>query len=86
MAADWMNNLEKVAARARQEAPLEMDVSMAVLRTLRQPEESSDKPLAFFAAGSLAAACVVAVYTVSLLDTITDPLGPLFQMAGLITL
>ena len=81
---DPLKMVEKLAARAREQKPPSVDVADGVIQRIRQGEEPGFNPLMVFAAGSLASAAGVAVFSASLLYTITDPLWSLFEMTPII--
>lgn len=73
-----LKELEKLAARARQERTPPVDVTGAVLRRIRVQDENPIRPLAFLALASCVAAVVAALFSLSLLDTLNDPFWTLF--------
>ncbi|MFC1572721.1 hypothetical protein ACFL6M_03890 [Candidatus Eisenbacteria bacterium] len=76
---DPLKHLDKIAARARGEQPPRVDVSERVVTHLLQRQPRVDRPLLVFALGSVAAAIVVALITIPLLNSVSDPLWALFQ-------
>ncbi len=81
---DPLDQLEELAARARDESPPRTDVAGAVLRELRRPGSADDRPLAWLAVASVAAAVVAGVFFVALYAAIADPLWTYFETAALL--
>jgi len=82
-----MNNhlndvLDRLAAKARQETAPPVDTVARVLTRIQRRERLLERPLAIFAAGSLAMAAGVALFVVPLIQTMADPLGAVFQMSA----
>ncbi len=74
--------VDRLAAKARQETAPPVDTAARVLSRIRRQERFLERPLAIFAAGSLAMAAGVALFVVPLIQTIADPLGAVFQMSA----
>jgi hypothetical protein len=81
---DPLDMVNELAAAARREPPPTVDLAGQVLAEIREARATVERPLAFFAVGSLAAAALVAVMSASLLYSITDPLAILFQITPLL--
>jgi len=69
--------LAAIAARARMETTTRIDVTAGVLRRLRTAPgmRSSDRPMYWLAAGALAAALVVVMFSMPYLSGTLDPLS-----------
>ncbi len=81
---DPLEELARLAERARQEHLPAGDVSGRVLARIREEERSTTLPLAVFATGSVVTAAAVTVYSAVLVSALTDPLSSLFQTASAI--
>jgi hypothetical protein len=77
-----LNYVNRLAARARQESTPSVDTASQVLVQIQQYQPRTVRPLAFMAAGSLALAAGIAVFIVPLIQSITDPLGAVFQVGA----
>ncbi|MBN2307703.1 MAG: hypothetical protein JXR94_01960 [Candidatus Hydrogenedentes bacterium] len=77
---DGLNELERVAARARLESAPEVDVVNRVLMRIQQQAAPRRRSLAVFAMGSLATATGLSALSFSALYTLSDMLGNLFQV------
>ncbi len=72
--------LGKLAARARADRPAPVDVRGPVLAALAQRRAPQrDRTLLLFAAGSLAAAALVALVALPELSALQDPLAGMFS-------
>ena len=74
--------LEKLASAARGEEVPEVDVSRKVLAALSEPEEDLNRPLAWIAGLSFAAAVPAVLFAFFVLDVRTDPLEELLSTFG----
>lgn len=77
-----LNYVDRLAARARQESVPAVDTAERVLHQIQQQQRRTVRPLAFVAAGSLALAAGIAVFIVPLIQSMTDPLGAVFQVGA----
>ena len=77
---DPLQTFEQLTIRLKDDAPPRVHIAPRVLRRIRAIEASSSRVLEFLAAGSCAAAVVVAAVGLSLLPELTDPLEALFQI------
>lgn len=66
--------LEAIAARARMDTPPALDVTAAVLRRLRAAA-APERPMYWLAAGAIAAAALVAIFSMPYLNSALDPLS-----------
>lgn len=80
--SDPLIYVDRLAARARQENAPVVDTTARVLLQIQRHQRRMVRPLAFVAAGSLALAAGIAVLIVPLIQSITDPLGALFQIGA----
>jgi hypothetical protein len=69
------DKLDAIAAHARTEAAPRVDVTGGVLRRLRaSAERASDRPMYWLAAGALATAAIVAIFSMPYVSSELDPL------------
>ena len=83
---DPLNQIERLAARARQEAPPPVNVTRQVIHRLETYPVRRDWTLPLLTAGSLVAAAIITVIGVSIFNALTDPLAPLFEIAANVSL
>ena len=81
---DPMDRLDRLAARARHDAPPAIDVALRVRVAIAELREPLERPLAFFAAGSLLAAAAVVASSWPAWTLLTDPLGAMLHIAAAI--
>ncbi len=76
---DELVTFEKMASRARQEAPPQVDVTRQVIHSLRSREDALDnpmeKPLMVFSLVSFTSAVIVALFALDGWLSLSDPLG-----------
>jgi hypothetical protein len=77
---DLLHELDQLAALARREAAPEIDVLGGVLHDIRMREADFGSPVMVLAVGAALAAGVIVAFSIPLYQSLTDPLGPLFQM------
>jgi len=77
---DFQSHIQKMAEQARREPEPQIDVSRRVLIQIQKTEFVDEQPLLFFAVGSFAVALIVACFTFSLVNILTDPISALFQI------
>ena len=77
---DPLLEFERLASRLANDVAPAVHVVPQVMRRVRAAEVTSERTLALLAAGSFAAAVVVAVIGFSLLSELADPLGAVFQI------
>jgi hypothetical protein len=75
-----LHELDQLAALARREVVPEVDVLDGALHDIRVREGDIGSPVLALAAGALVAATLVLGFSIPLYRSLTDPLGPLFQM------
>ena len=76
----FLKNMDKMAARARQETTPSVDVSNRVISRLSRKEPSPYRPLLIFTFVSIAAAALAIVLSIGVFDSMTDPLWTMFQV------
>lgn len=77
-----MENVERLAARARQESVPAVDVAGRVLYRIREARRPMERRLAVFALGSLVAAAAAMVLVLPLITTFMDPLAAFLQQSA----
>ena len=80
-----LQDLAKLADRARQEAAPRVEVADEVLAILHERRLQPDRSLFFVAAAAVAAASIAIILSVSLYTGIADPLWTLFQTVAVMT-
>ena len=75
-----LRELDRLAALARREAAPKVDAVGGVLHGIRVREGEIGSPMVALAVGAALAAGVVVAFSIPLYQSLTDPLGPLFQM------
>ena len=81
---DPLDRFARLAARARQEAPPEIDVRDAVLRRLAEADSTPVAPMAWLSVAAVGAAAWAVILAFPAFAALTDPLGPLFQLSPLL--
>ena len=79
---DPLKTVERLAAKARQEEVPRVDVGSQVLYRIREARRPVERRLAFFAAGSFAAATAAMVLVLPLINTLMDPLAAFLQQSA----
>ncbi len=79
-----MKQFEAMARRAGQDTPPTLDVSRQVIYRIAAMDEAIDRPLIWLTAGSLAAASLSGAFALSMLTTLTDPMGTLFNITPML--
>ena len=82
---DSLDYFERLASRAQLEEVPQRDVSQQVVLRLAERGPTFAASMGVFAVGYAAAAAVALVYGLGLLQTFSDPLASVFQMASVIT-
>jgi len=82
---DPLEEIDRLARRARQESIPFQDITGQVLARLPRRAVSIERPLLMFAIGYAAVACVTVAFGVSLWSNLNDPLADVFQMAHMVT-
>lgn len=83
--SDTLYRFHRLVRSAREEEVPDVDVAEQVMLRIRRQklrQLSLDRPLVIIAAGSLALAAGVTLFIVPLIQTITDPLGGVFQLSA----
>ena len=75
-----LRELDRLAALARREAAPKVDAVGGVLHGIRVREGDIGSPMVALTVGAALAAGVVVAFSIPLYQSLTDPLGPLFQM------
>ena len=86
MAQDPLQRFENLTAYLTADQPPSVHVAVQVGRRIRQAQSVSERTFALLAAGSFAAALLVAMIGLAVLSGTTDPLEAVFQIVPPISL
>jgi hypothetical protein len=83
-----LEQIERLSAAAHRDAAPEVDVAEQVLRRIRQNESPtvSNRMLGWLTAAAVVVSVIVIVASVTLYQTLTDPMAPLYQVTSLMSL